>query len=521
MKRFFYLFFLSFVLAGILFANGAKEQAAEDPMAKILVVASVDAITTWDPSASFSTEAVYMPNVYETLIRATPPGSTELFEPLLAESWEASSDGLTWIFKLRKGVLFHDGETCNAAAVKSSIERTMKLGLGAAFIFSPIESIEAADDYTVIFHLKSAAPLDRILASANGAWIFSPKAGKLGKEWFEAGNEAGTGPYKLTSWKADEELIFEKFDGYWGGWNGKHIDKVLVKRVSDGVVMQNMLESGEADMVTLVPRESLDSVNARSDCKVEIGPSFMNYALHINTQKPPLDNKLVRQAISYAIPYEDIITVSVANLGRQAVGPIPFGEFGHNEKLFKYTTDYDKAKALMKEAGYPDGLDRALVFSYASQNAAEQSFAPLVKESLAKIGIDVDIQPMMWTAQWEKMKSGASTGQDLGALLWWPTFNDAYETLSSLWKTEKKPFFNFSYYSNETFDKLISTAYSTPDSGKALDLYKKAESILIDEAASVFLFDVQTAIPMRANVQGVKINPSYPKVSLYYNIWKE
>jgi len=175
----------------------------------------------------------------------------------------------------------------------------------------------------------------------------------------------------------------------------------------------------------------------------------------------------------------------------------------------------------MKEAGYPDGIDRTLIFTYASQNAAEQSFSPLIKEGLAEIGIDVEIQPMMWTSQWELMKSGAEEGQDLGALLWWPTFNDAYETLSSLWATEKTPFFNFSYYSNPEFDSLISTAYATPDEDEALKLYKEAQTILIDEAASVYLFDVKTAIPAREKVQGIKINPSYPKVIFYYDIWKD
>jgi len=521
MKRYLCVFLLVLGCAGILVAGGKGEQKAEDPMANILVVASVDAVTTWDPSASFSTEAVYMPNIYETLIRANPPGSEEPFEPLLAESWEASADGLSWTFHLREGVLFHDGEPCNAQAVKAAIERTMELGLGAAFIFDPVESIQVVDDHTVRFHLSYAAPLDRIMASANGAWIFSPRAGEQGTEWFESGNAAGTGPYRLVQWKPEEEILFEKFDDYWGGWEGKHVEKVFVKRINDAVVLQNMLESGEADMVTLVPRESQDAVDARPDCKIEIGPSFMNYALHINTRKPPLDNVLVRQAICYALPYKDIITVSVADLGRQSVGPIPYGEFGHSEELFRYDQNFNKARALMKEAGYPAGLDRTLVFTYAAQNAAEQSFAPLVKESLAEIGIDVEIRPMMWTAQWELMKSGADKGQDLGALLWWPTFNDAYETLSSLWATEEKPFFNFSYHSNPEFDELISTAYATPDPEEAQKLYEQAQEILIDEAVSAFLFDVQTAIPMRENIQGVTINPSYPKVTFYYDIWKE
>ncbi|MGB9606576.1 MAG: ABC transporter substrate-binding protein, partial [Bryobacteraceae bacterium] len=133
-------------------------------------------MTTWDPSASFSTEVLYMVNLYEPLLYVNPPGSPEQFRPALAESWEVSSDGLEWTFHLRKGVKFHDGEPLTAQAVQQSIQRTIDLGLGAAFIWSPVDTIEAVDDYTVRFHLKYAAALDLIAASSNGAWIMSPKA---------------------------------------------------------------------------------------------------------------------------------------------------------------------------------------------------------------------------------------------------------------------------------------------------------------------------------------------------------
>lgn len=497
-----------------------EEEEALQPE-NLLVVASTDSVTTWDPSAAFSTESSYLPNVYEGLLRAAPPGSSEDFEPLLATAWEASSDGLSWTFTLREGVKFHDGEAFNAQAVKTALERTMDLGLGAAFIFAPVEEIVVVDEYTVRFSLSYAVPLDRILASANGAWIMSPSSAAQDREWFDAGNGAGTGPYMLERYRPDEEIVFVKFDDYWGGWKDSNIKQVIVMIVKDAVVQQNMLESGTADIVTLIPRESMDDVAARDDCKVLRGPSFENYACHLNTAVAPLDNKLVRQAISYAIPYDDIVIVGVASFGTKAVGPVPSSEFGCATNLPQYTYDIDKARALMAQAGYPDGIDRTLVLTYAAENDAERAFCPLIKEGLSEIGIDVEIRPMIWTSQWEWVKSGPEGVQDMAVLLWWPTFNDPYDTLYSLWHIEASPFWNFSYYENSTFDDLVNEAYATPDPEASKALYAEAQAIIVEDAPSVYLFDVDALVPMRSNVFGHDINPSYPRVIFYYNIYKQ
>ncbi|MBN2050674.1 MAG: ABC transporter substrate-binding protein [Spirochaetales bacterium] len=519
-KQWALVLFLLMTASSLVLAGGKSEAAEEDLSKQVLIVGSVDSVTTWDPSASYSTEIAYFTNLYEGLIRAAAPGSDQPFEPLLATAWEASPDGLEWTFTLRRGVTFHDGTAFNAQAVKYSYERTMELGLGAAFILDPIESITVVDDYTVLFKLSYAAPLDRIAASAYGSWIFSPAVKDKGREWFEEGNAAGTGPYKLESYKPDQEIVLVRNENYWGPKDTPAVQRVLVRIVKDAVTMQNMLEAGQADIVTLIPKESLSSVDDRDDCKVLTGPSFMNYAIHLNTQKPPLDNVLVRRAISYAIPYDDVITVSLGDLGTKAVSPIPFGQFGCATDLPQYTTDLAKARDLMKQAGFAGGIDRTLVFTFAAENAAHQAYAPLIKESLEKIGIPVEVRPILWTAQWEMMKGDPLQAQDLGALLWWPTFNDPYETLASLWRTEKKPFFNFAYYSNPRYDDLIDRAYATPDEDEALKLYRAAQEILVQEAPSVYLFDLTTAVPMRENIQGFVINPAYPKAMYFYGVKK-
>ena len=515
---------LAFLVGMMLVSFAGSAQMPKD----VLVFASTDSITTWDPSAAYSTEATYMPNIYEGLLHAAKPGSKEAFEPLLATDWDVTDNGLTWTFHLRKGVKFHDGTPFNAQAVKFSIERTMKLGTGASFIFAAIDTITVIDDYTVQFHLKYTAPFAAIVASANGAWIMSPQVaehdvdGDMGRAWLEEGHEAGTGPYTLDSWKPDESIVLKKFNNYWGKWDGDHISTIIVKIVKEAGVQLQMLLAGEADLVTRVPPESIADLENNKSCEVLKGPSFMNYALHLNTTKPPLDNILVRQAISYAISYQDLITVSVAGWATQAVGAIPYGEFGYDSYLYQYKYNLDKAKKLMAMAGYPDGIDRKLVFTYAAENTTEKAFAPIVKEDLAKIGIDVEIRPMIWTSQWELAKGDPTKAQDMFALLWWPTFNDAHETLYSLWHTEENPYWNLSYYQNDEYDQLVAKAYRSTgtDPEMALGLYSTAQQILINEAPSIFLFDLQRGVYKRANLAGYIINPSYPRVPFFYYMHK-
>lgn len=508
------------ILAFVITFVPVSGQAAKLPK-NLLVYACTDSITTWDPSVSFSVELTYLANIYEPLIWVSSPGSDKEFRPGLAEKWEKSADGLTWTFYLRKGVKFHDGGMLNAKAVKDSFDRTKTMKKGASFILGPIKKIKAADEYTVQFILNSVAPLDRIVASAYAAWIISPKAVGKDQKWFEAGNEAGSGPYMLESSKPDEEIVLKKFDDYWGGWNKTHFERIVVKIVKEAAVQEQMIDSGVADLGNRIPVESSRVFDKKECCRRLVGPSFLNYAIHLNTQKFPFNNKKIRQAVSYAMPYKDMVEIGLGGLGRQAVGPIPYGQYGHDKTLHQYSQNIDKAKKLMAEAGYPNGIEEKIVYTYAAENQVEKAFSPLLKEGLAKIGINVEIRPMIWNAQWDLMKGGAEKAQHMAALLWWPTFSDPYDTLYSLWHSEEKPFFNFAYFKSPGYDTLIDKAYTTPEASQAKALYAKAQKILVEEAPSVYLFDVELPVFMRNELKGYVINPSYPRVPFFYDMYKE
>jgi len=171
---------------------------APKPLKTFVDAQTYDFVTDIDPAYSFSGEIIAMANVYETLLVYT--GVPEV-TPALATDYEVSEDGLTWNFSLREGVSFHDGTHFNATAVKYSIDRIIELGSGPVFIWDPLEEIKIIDEYTVQFILTYAAPLQRIISSAYGAWIYSPKTAEIEDlhDWFNEGNDAGTGPYMIES----------------------------------------------------------------------------------------------------------------------------------------------------------------------------------------------------------------------------------------------------------------------------------------------------------------------------------
>jgi peptide/nickel transport system substrate-binding protein len=489
--------------------------------ADILRLAYSSTVTTWDPSASFSTEVVYMANLYEPLIYANPPGSTEPFSPALATSWEVSKDGLRWTFHLRRGVTFHDGTPFNAEAVKYSIDRTKKLNLGAAYIWAPVKLVKVIDDYTVQFVLSYPTSLDRIAAASSGSWIFSPATKGKSQKWWDAGHEDGTGPWILESYKPNDELVFVRNSHWWGTWKDNQFQKIVVKVISDAGTQRQMLEAGEVDYIGLVARDQYQALAANPNIDVMKFQTWNNYLMFFNTRHKPLDNVKVRQALSYAVPYQDIITVGANGLGTQSRGPVPVGLWPNDSgDLPQYTTDIGKAKQMLEEAGYPNGFK--LTLTYAAENPLEERFVPLIKESFAKVGVDVSVQPLLWNQQWAKAKGPADKRQDLFVLLWWPSYPDGFDNLYSMFTTEQTPAWNLAYWYSAQYDKTLLEAHrlSATNVVASKELYTKAQTMLIREAPAAYLFD---ALGVTAKLKTIKLesgaySPNYPQVLFWTRV---
>ena len=487
----------------------------------VLKVATTANVTTWDPIKSFSTEALYMANIYEPLLWVNPPSAADQFSPGLATSWSSSADGLTWTFKLRSGATFHDGEPVTAEAVKRSFEAAADHA-GASFIWLPLDTVEATDASTVTLHLKYAAAADLIASSLYGAWIVSPKAldaVAADENYFEAGIDGGSGPYTIESFTADKEVLLTRYDAYWGGWSDvQHYDKILLTITPEAVVQQQMLDGGEADMALSIPLENIGQYKTNADFTFIEEPSFFNYVGYFNVDKAPLDNVKVRQALSYAIPYEDIIAIGAQGYGTQSRGPVPAGVFPWSADVPQYTQDLAKAAQLLTEAGH-EGGGFSLELTYASENQNEGRFAPLIKDAYAKIGVDVTLTPMQFNQQWERSKGDAAARQDMFLVLYWPTYSDAgSDNLWSLFHSSESPFFNLSYWNDAEFDTLVDDAgaLTATDRDAALAKYVEAMKRLVDQAPGLFFYDTKFVMPLKNTIAGYQYNLNYPFAQFFY-----
>ncbi|MBE7536497.1 MAG: ABC transporter substrate-binding protein [Anaerolineales bacterium] len=505
----------------------AETPAPQEPAAPlVLKIANTANITTWDPIASFSTEASYLANSYEQLVRINPPDSAETYTPLLAESWEVSADGLAYTFHLRSGVKFHDGEPMNADAVKKSIDAATERA-GASFIWAPLDNVEVVDDSTVKFNLKWAAPVDLIASSLYGAWIVSPKAleaGAADETFWADGKSYGTGPYMVESYTPDAEIVFTQNPEYWGGWEAGQYEKVVVSIVPEATTRQQMLEGGEVDIAAALPMDNIAAFESDPNYTVYKEPSFFNYVGFFNTLKAPLDNVKVRQALSYAIPYDDIIAIGAKGLGTQSYGPVPAGVFPWDGSVFRYSYDIEKAKTLLKEAGH-EGGGFSVRLTYAAENATEEVFAPLIKDSFAQIGVDVTIEPLAFGQQWELAKTDPSTAQDMFLLLYWPTYSDAgADNMWSMFYAGAEPpylnvtKFNLSYWKNDQYNALMDEAgaITATDFAGSKAKYVEALNILVEEAPAVFFFDTMAVFVMPKSIEGFRYNLNYPFVHYFF-----
>ncbi|GII97356.1 glutathione ABC transporter substrate-binding protein [Sinosporangium siamense] len=501
---------LAVALTAVAACGGGGGAGAKPAAARVLNVATTASVTTWDPVKSFSSEIFYMANVYEPLLWKNPPGSAEPFRPALAESWESSADKKTWTFKLRQNVTFHDGEKFNAAAAKASVEAA-KERAGASFIWAPLKSVEAPDEHTLVFKLKSAAPMDLIASSMHGAYMVSPKAlaaVKADQNYFERGTgDGGSGPYQVASYEAGKQVVLRGFDGYWGQKGA--FPTVVAHITPEAVTQQQMLQGGQVDIATAPPLENMAQLKADPNLEVHDCPTTSNHLGFFNTTRKPLDNPKVRQALSHAMPYDDIIKVGGEGFGSKAYGPVPQGVFPGSTDVPTYTYDLAKAKALLDEAGV-SGLK--LKLTYAAENQAQKRFAPLIKDSFSKIGVDVEISPLLWNQQWELGKGDPAKAQDIFLVLYWPTYSDAgADNLFSLFHSSEEPFFNLSYWKNKEFDGLLAKAgtFTATDPDKAKAIYTDAMKLLVDQAPGVFLYDVRGPVAGSKKIKGLTCNPDY------------
>jgi peptide/nickel transport system substrate-binding protein len=496
---------LTFLAAGAIGLAGLPARAAGTDT---LVIGKSGDPDNLDPAVTVTNNswtATYP--CYERLVKfkvVDGKGTTDV-EGDVATSWTASADAKVWTFVLGSGHTFSDGTPVNAAAVKASFERVIHATKGPADLFDEVDHIDAPDDHTVVFTLKSAfAPFLSTLVD-DGASIVNTAAAKqhevngdLGQGWL-ADHSAGSGPYQVESWEKSAQIVLTPNPHWAGKLNFKRIEIRIIKEAS---ARRLQLEKGDLDIIEDVPVDQLKALATSKGVKVVDEPSFFVTYLYLNNTHPPLDNVKVRQAISWAVDYQGIIDGILLGQGTQMRGDVPVGMWGHDDNAMQFHYDPAKAKALLAEAGVKNVK---LGYLYAKTDPNWESVGLVLQQDLAAIGITVEMQENAYPTMRQRLNKGDF---DIGAGNWTPDYADPSMFLNFWFDSSLKGLpGDRAFYSNPKVDELIRAAKIAPTQADRLKLYDQAQKITVAEAPYVLLFQRNYQFAMRDNVKGYVYNP--------------
>ncbi|HBJ79304.1 MULTISPECIES: glutathione ABC transporter substrate-binding protein [Fusobacterium] len=417
--------------------------------------------------------------------------------PGLAESWEQIDDK-TMQFKLRKGVKFHNGYDFTAEDVKFSFDR-MANSPRIAFVLPPIEKVEVVDDYTV--NIVTKTPFGPLLAhlSHPALGIVSKKLITEDEQSFKE-HPIGTGSYKFKEWVPGDSLTLEKNEDYFDKKNG--LKYIVFKNIVEASNRTIGLETGEIDISISV--SSVDENTIKNNPKLQLitKPSISYSYVGMNTQKTPLNDVRVRKAINYAVDKQAIVDVILNGSGKIATSPIAPGVFGFTDKTKNYEYNVEKARELMKEAGYENGFKTSiLVFG----GEANTQTAEILQAYLKEIGIDLRIDVVEVSAYWDATEKGR---HDLFLGSWGVVTGDADYGLYAMYHSSAKGGAgNRDFYENPKVDELLDKAKMTTNPEERKKLYEEIQLLIVDDAPDIMLYNRILAVGAQKNIKGLNIHP--------------
>ena len=470
-----------------------QEPAAAEPKTggSITIAISQALDQSLDPHVSTSAgkREIFF-NIFEGLVKADPEGN---FVPALAESYEISDDAKTFTFHLRNGVKFHNGSVMTAEDVIFTLDkcRGAESGVPLLSAYGEIESVTAPDDKTVVVTLK--APNIEYLAYLNTAIIPHDYADQ---DTFPI----GTGPYKFKSRSVQENIVLEKFADYWG--EPGYLDEVTFRIIENTDALVMALRSGSVDMS--VHRVASDVKDIGDEYELLESPTNLIQALYLNNAVEPLNKLEVRQALNYAVNVEDVMLMINDGLGTPIGSSIypAFGKYFMPELADAYPFDQEKAKSLLKEAGYPDGFP--LTITVPSNYVVHVNAAQVIAEQLKAVGIDAKINLVEW-ATW---LSEVYQGRNFEATV--VGFDASFLTARALlerWISDNGK--NMINFNDPEYDRVLKEAFAATSDEEQTALYKQAEKILSDDAANVYLMDPNDLTVINKKLSGYIFYPLF------------
>ncbi len=481
----------------------------------VLVVGQIAEPKSLDPQAVTAVNDFrILVNLYDGLVRYKD-GTLEV-EPSLAESWTISEDGKTYTFKLREGVKFHDGTPFNAEAVKFNFDRMLKEDhpfadtgpFPLAFFFSAVEEVTAVDPTTVAFKLDAPyAPFLSNLAYPTGLIVSPAAVEKHGKDFGR--NPSGTGAYKFAEWEPNAKMVATRNEDYWDG--APELEAVIFRPITDANTRIAEMLSGGLDIMVEVPPDSLQQFKSSGDFTVreQAGPHL--WFLILNNKEAPFSSKAARQAANYAINKTALVDNILQGTADVAAGPTPPAfAWAYDETLEPYPYDPEKAKELLKEAGY-DGEEVTFYVTEGGSGMLDPvAMGTAIQADLQAVGMNVSIETYEWNTFLGNVNPGLEGKADMAEMAWMTNDPDTLPFLAL--RTEAFPDkggFNSGYYSNPKVDKLLEKARQVTDQSERAALYKEMQQIVKEDAPWVFVANWKQNAVTAAAVADFKLQPSF------------
>jgi peptide/nickel transport system substrate-binding protein len=456
-------------------------------------------------------------SMYDALVQFAPASFD--IEGALAESWDISDDEQSYTFELREDVEFHDGTPFNAEAVKFNFDRMLDDSHPAydtgpfpfsATYFASVEEVEVVDEFTVAFHLSQIyAPLINNLATAT-AFISSPTAiEEHGQDYSQ--NPVGTGPFRFDSWESSVRVTLVKNEDYWGG--APNLDTLVFRPITEEQTRITELMSGGVNFIVDVPPDNIEQITDAGEFEFveQTGPHI--WWLSFNHNAPPFDDHLVRQAANYAVNKQAIVDHILQGTGTVANTVIPSAiDWAYNPDAHEYPYDPDRARELLEEAGYGDGVNTIMwIPESGSGMQSPRAMGEAIQADLEQVGIIAEIVVMEWGAYLNEYEDGMGDDVGLAAMSWMFGSGDPDTVLPLSIATSAHPpnGFNTGYYSNERVDELIELAQGTTDIEERGEHYRELQEITSEEAVWLFIdHSIQNAA-MTNDIQGFELSPTF------------
>jgi peptide/nickel transport system substrate-binding protein len=454
---------------------------------------------TMDPhySGSKIDRQVYH-NIYEPLVTLDVKLG---IKPGLAESW-TQPEPKTLVFKLRRGVKFHDGTDFNAEAVKFNFNRmkTEAKSVRKGEVAS-IDTVDVVDPYTVRLNLKRPdAALLATLTDRAGMMV-SPKAvQERGAELERNAKGAGTGPFEFVEWVKDAHIILKRNDSYWNKQGGPYLDRIRYRPIPDDTVKLQSLQSGEIDVMDYVQPRDVAAVKADRSVVVVDVPSLADFAYQLNHTKPPFDAKPLRQAVAYALDLAQIVKGVWLNVGVPANGPIPPTSWAYDSSIPYIKRDLAKAKAKLAEAGKPGGFTFTVTTNNIPINVQE---AEVIQAQLAEAGITMKIKLVDSATL---LSDGNSKNFEMISYQWSGRPDPDGNTFQ-FYKTTPGTSLNWSGISNPKIDALLDKTREVSAQPERKKLYSELTRLLQEELPMVFIVHPIEPKAFSPKVQGYEPIP--------------